>query len=82
MKKITEEEYQNLEFDGKGPATMPYVNIFNLRTGEILIIEKADWHRKDTPGKMCRYIEKRHPQVKYLVLRLKNKKGWTVKRIS
>lgn len=82
MKKITEEEFQNLEFDGKGPASMPYVNILNLRTGEILVIEKTDWLRRDTPGKMCRYIEKRNPHVKYDVIRLKDKQGWAVKRIT
>jgi len=82
MKKITDEEFKNLPLRGKGTATPVYDEIFNLRTGEHLVVEKSDWHRKDTPGRMCRYIEKRHPQVKYESRRHKDEKSWVVTRMK
>lgn len=82
MHKISDQELAALPIRGKGKATTAYNHIFNLHKGENLLIEKTAWKRKDTPGKICRYIEKKHPAVKYHVLTMLDKKGWVVKRVA
>ena len=80
MKLISDEELNNLPLRGKGTASLAYNKIFNLKKGENLQIDKQDWKRRDTPGRICRYLEKKFPQVKYDVFTLTEKKGWVVKR--
>ncbi len=82
MKKISDEEAQKLPLKGHGKATLVYDEIFNLRKGENLVVEPKDWKRKDTPGRICRYLEKKFPNVKYKIIGLKDKQGWWVKRIA
>ncbi|HLG34293.1 MAG TPA: hypothetical protein VI757_05380 [Bacteroidia bacterium] len=82
IRKISNEEAAALQFSGSGPRTMPYHHIHSLRAGENLVIDKSDWHRKDTPGKMCRYLEKKNPGIKYQVFRIFGDKGFLVKRLK
>jgi len=82
IRKISEEEAQNLPLSGSGPRTIAYHHIHSLRAGENLIIESSDWQRKYTPGKMCRYLEKKNPSNQYRVFTIAGKKGWLVKRLK
>ncbi len=82
MQLITDDELNKLPLRGKGTATLPNNKILNLKKGENLKIETKDWKRKDTPGRICRYLEKKFPNVKYDVFTIADKKGWVVKRIA
>ena len=82
MKDLTDDEYEKLPKRGRGPAGVVYVKIFNLHVGKNLVIEKKDWHRTDSPGRLCRYIEKKYAGVKYEYHPLADDLGWAVKRIS
>ncbi|HLG33969.1 MAG TPA: hypothetical protein VI757_03755 [Bacteroidia bacterium] len=82
IKKISKEEFEKLEFSARGTATMTFHHIHSLRAGEQLVIEASDWKRKYRPSKMCRYLEKKNPGIRYRVFTLAGKKGWAVQRIS
>jgi hypothetical protein len=82
MRFISDEEFENTPFRGKGTASIAYTRIINMRIGQNLLIPKTEWKRKDTPGRICRYIEKKHPKVKYGVFDMADKTGWVVKRMT
>lgn len=82
MKKLSDDEFNELSKRGRGPGGIVYNQIFNMQVGENLQIEKKDWHRKDSPGRLCRYIEKKHPGVKYKFHPLAHDLGWVVKRME
>lgn len=81
MKKLTEEEYQNLAVKGKGRSSQIFNSLINLKIGEALLIEKKDWARKAGPSTLVRYIEKNH-NMKFSYNALGNGMGWAIKRIE
>ena len=81
MKKISEEEASKLPIKGIRNSSVFYSAIINLKVGENLIIEKKEWNKSKTPGRICRYIEKKFG-VKYDDGELFDKSGWRVKRVK
>jgi hypothetical protein len=81
MKKLSPEEVSAFKVKGKRNASPLFETLINLKNGETLHVEPADWNRKRSPSKMCRYIEKRYT-MKFECWTLTEKKGWLVKCIS
>lgn len=59
MKKLNEEEFQNLPLKGRGRSSHVFNSIVNLKVGEAILIEKKDWNRKAGPSTLVRCIEKK-----------------------
>ncbi|MBL7890629.1 MAG: hypothetical protein J0L87_02685 [Bacteroidetes bacterium] len=81
MKKLNEEEFQNLPLKGKGRSSHVFNSIVNLKVGEAILIEKKDWSRKAGPSTLVRYIEKNH-NMRFKCAALAEGNGWAVKRIE
>ena len=81
MKKLNEEEFNNLPLKGKGRSSHVFNSIVNLKVGEAILIEKKDWSRKVSPSSLVRYIEKNH-QMKFTCGAVAGGAGWAVKRID
>lgn len=83
MKKLTAEEFDNIPKKGWGRSSNAFQAIFTLKKDDAVVIEKKDWHsRSKTPSTICRYIEKKFPQVKYIYAALADGSGWAVKRVK
>jgi len=80
MKKITDEEFSNLNLGDKGSPF--YKAIYNLHIGENLFIAKEEWKGYKTPTRICRYIMKKFPRVKYNFGKLADGSGWAIKRVE
>ena len=80
MRKITEQEYNDLPLHGRGRMSTFYIAVARLKVGEILLLEKADWKKKYYPGRTVRNLAKRTGR-KFEVRTIVTKEGWTVKRI-
>lgn len=81
MKRLSEQEYQNLSLKGKGRSSELFNALINLRKGEAVLIEQKDWNRKAGPGTLVRYIEKKH-QMKFVCAAVADQNSWVVKRID
>lgn len=81
MKKLNEEEFQNLPLKGRGRSSHVFNSIVNLKVGEAILIEKKDWSRKAGPSTLVRYIEKNH-NMRFKCAALAEGNGWAVKRIE
>lgn len=82
MKKISEEEFNGLESGGMGNSSKFYKAIISLRVGERLFIGREEYTLSRGPGRICRTIMKRFPNVKYEFARLADESGWKVKRVE
>jgi len=89
MKKISDEEFSKLQFTGskqrktnKGKSSVFYSEILGLHVGENLFITKKEWKGYRTPTRICRYIMKKFPHVKYTFIKAPDKTGWAVKRVE
>ena len=89
MKKISDEEFSKLPFRGikkrgtnKGKSSVFYIEIIGLHVGENLFISKDEWRGYRTPTRVCRYIMKKFPRVKYFFEKLKDGSGWAIKRLE
>lgn len=80
MRKLSDEEFDG--YMGKGKASAFYLAIIRLKKGEGLFIGKAEWNLGKTPGRICRYIMKKFPQVKYDYGRKPDGSGWAIKRVQ
>jgi len=80
MRKLSDEEFSG--FMGKGKASQFYLAIIGLKKGEGLFIGKDEWNRSKTPGRICRYIMKKFPQVKYQYGKKPDLSGWEIKRVG
>lgn len=81
MKKLNEEEFQNLSLKGRGRSSYVFNSIVNLKIGEAILIEKKDWNRKASPSSLVRYIEKNH-NMRFKCAAVSEGNGWAVKRIE
>lgn len=81
MRKITDEEYQNLVVKGRGRSSKVFSEISSLKPGENLIIEKADWKKRYPIARVTSYIGKRNSR-KFTTSSIVDGSGWVVKRIS
>ena len=81
MKKLSNEEFDQLPIKGKGRSSHVFNSIINLKIGEAVLIEKKDWKRKAGPGTLVRYIEKTQ-NMKFTCGAVEGDKGWAVKRID
>ncbi len=81
MKKLNENEFENLYLKGKGRSSHVFNSLINLKIGEAVLIEKKDWTRKASPSTLVRYIEKNH-NMKFTCGAVGNGSGWAVKRIE
>jgi len=82
MKKLSDEEFSKLALIGSGKTSPFYKKIIGLHAGESLFISKEEWRGCQTPTRICRYIMKKFPQVKYSFGRLPDGSGWAVKRLE
>lgn len=81
MKKLTEEEYNNLKMRGAGNRSRIFHMLFHMKVGEALLIEPEDWRHKGSPSRISRYIGKAYGR-EYRVNALLDGKGWAVKRVK
>ena len=91
MKKISDEEFSKLHFrsknkkerkPNKGKSSVFYSEIIGLHVGEITFISTEEWKGYRTPTRICRYIMKNFPKVKYFFEKLKDGSGWVIKRLE
>ena len=84
FKKISAEEFENLNIKGWGRSSPTYNAILNLQAGEVVIILKSQWRRNKAPSSVCRQIEKKFPQKKlsYKCVALADDSGWAIKRLT
>lgn len=80
MKKISEEEFQELKMGYQGRKSVVRLTIEKMEAGEIYKIEPGDWHAKKNPSYLCRILETKRKR-KYEVITLANKTGWVIKRV-
>ena len=80
MKKITHDEFMQTPVKGRGRSSQVYNEIANLQPGEYLKIEKADWKKRQPPGRVSSYIAKRTGK-KFQSFSVIDG-GWIIKRIS
>ena len=81
MRKISDEEYSNLIVKRRGRRSMVFSAISNLKPGENLIIEKADWKKPYPISRITSYIGKRNGR-KFSTASIVDGSGWIVRRIS
>ena len=89
MKKISDEEFSKLQSGGnrqrktnKGKSSVFYSQILGLHVGENLFITKQEWKGYRTPARICRYIMKKFPGVKYHFIKAAGKTGWAIRRVE
>ncbi|MFH1005280.1 MAG: hypothetical protein V1781_07290 [Bacteroidota bacterium] len=82
MKKLSAEEFEQMPIKGTGRSSQFYRAIINLCVGESLFIIKEEWKGYATPTRICRYIMKKFPYVKYLSGKLADGSGWAIKRVE
>ena len=66
---------------GRGRTGAFYRSVAALKTGEILLLEKADHRKKYHPGRTVRNVERRTGR-EFEVLTVITGEGWTVKRLK
>jgi len=82
MKKLTPEEFEKMSIKGTGRSSQFYKAIINLHVGESVFISKAEYNLARGPGRICRYIMKKFPQVKYIFGKIADGSGWAIKRVE
>lgn len=84
MKKISEEEFEGLESRGGNyrNSSRFYKAIISLKKDECVLITTEEYTLSRAPGRICRTIMKRFPNVKYEFAALADESGWKVKRVE
>jgi hypothetical protein len=89
MEKLSGEEFLKLQFKGqhqrkpnRGKSSSFYIQILRLQVGEGLKITRDEWTGYRTPRRICRYIMKKFPRVKYFHEPLQDGTGWGIKRLE
>jgi hypothetical protein len=87
MESLSDEEYSKLPFKRKKEkkinrrkSSVFYSKIIGLQVGENVVIKTEEWKGCRTPKRICTYITKKFPQVKYKCLELADESGWGIKR--
>ena len=81
MKKLTVEEAKDLKPAGAGNTSKISAMAADLKTGEALIITRADWKHQKTPYRIINYLEKKSGK-KFERGRLPDGSGWLIKRVG
>ena len=81
MKKLTVEEASKLIPMKKGKHTWLYIELMQLKPGEGIIINRADWKTKTTPYKTIRGAEG-VLKMTFEYGRMPDGSGWLVKRVK
>jgi hypothetical protein len=81
MRKITKDEFLKMPVKGRGGSSPVYTEILNLQPGEYLVIEKAEWKKRQPPSRVSSYIGKRNSR-KFKSFSLLDNSGWVVERIA
>lgn len=66
----------------KGKASPFYIKIIGLKKGKGVFISKQEWNLGKTPGRICLYIMKKFPHVKYDYGMEPDESGWKVRRVE
>ncbi len=82
MKKLTPDEFNQLPIQGTGRSSVFYKAIIGLRVGEALFISREEYTLYHGPGRICRLITKRFPQVKYQRGPVADGTGWAISRVA
>jgi hypothetical protein len=91
MEQLSEEEFSKLPFKKKkgkekkinwGKSSPFYIAIMGLSVGGNVKIYKSEWNLYRTPKRMCSYIAKKFPGVKYDCFELADDSGWGIKRVE
>lgn len=80
MRNLSDEEFSG--YMGKGKASPFYLAIIGLKKGKGLFISKEEWNLSKTPGRLCCYIMKKYPHLKYQYGLKPDRSGWDVKRVE
>ncbi|MEP7170019.1 MAG: hypothetical protein ABI855_11665 [Bacteroidota bacterium] len=81
MKKITHDEFLKMQVKGRGRSSPVFNMILNLQPAEYLLIEKADWKKRQPPLRIASYIAKKYARKFESYTSLDNG-GWVIKRNS
>lgn len=81
MKKLTPEEYANMNLRGRGRQSPFSRAVMQLLVGEVLYLPKEEWKNKYHPSKTVYTIKKRYSR-KFELFTEASGKGWTVKRLK
>ena len=80
MKKLTPEEFDQLPRKGLGRSSKFYKDIIGLKPGEALFISRQEYTLYHGPGRICKLILKRFPNVQYTYGPVADGSGWAIKR--
>jgi hypothetical protein len=82
MEKLSAEEAPQTPLLSKGKTSPFYLAIIRLKKGEGVRISKQEWNLGNTPGRICCYIMKKFPFVKYTYGQLPDQSGWEIWRVE
>jgi len=82
MKKITQEELDNMQIKPTGKSSYLRSVFMNLKVNEMILVEPKDWHWKyKTPSSLCRRIEE-NTKFKFECMTALDGSGWVIKRLA
>lgn len=82
MKTLTEEQANSIPSKSIGKLSIARVHLTNMNVGDIIQLDKSEWHRKEkSPIGLLRQLkieEKKH----YMLKTILDGSGWIIKRIK
>jgi hypothetical protein len=82
MRRLSRKESAAMLKKPPGKMCVAYVHIAGMATGDIILLERSDWHqRKRSPCTMIRRIEKRF-KSSYRIEILMDGSGWVIERLE
>jgi len=82
MKKITAEEAAAIDKKPIGRTSVVRAVMVNMKPGDFIFIERADWKWKDKPpSAICRKLEK-SSTMKFKCDKALDGSGWVVERLA
>jgi len=82
MRDLSAEEMSETPLLSKAKSSPFFVKIIGLKKGNGVFISKQEWNLGKTPGRICRYIMKKFPYVKYEYGMEPDESGWRVWRVE
>ncbi len=81
IRRLTDEEFESLTPLTHGRETIVTAALKQLKTGEGIVITRAEWKAKETPYKAISRIAQKYNRV-FEKGRMPDGSGWIVKRIA
>jgi hypothetical protein len=81
MRKLTPEEYSQMNLKGRGRQSAFSRAVTQLEVGEVLFLPKEEWKKKYHPSRTIYTIKKRYNR-QYKLLTEANGTGWAVERLK